>query len=504
MKKKSIINAIAALTQMLITSLVGLILNKTIISTLGSNYNGINSAVSQIISTLLILEGGFSLASNVALFEPFGRKDYSKINGILSATKKRFVNIGIVAFVTGIILVCLYPLTISSDIPKWMIASLMLTSLVPVSYNLAFTMRYRVLILTDQKEFVISFMNAWTYLVGNGIAIYLIQNGTNLLVARLVIMFFLLVNYWAIAMYCKRKYRFALYNSEPDFEAIKGTKNVMIMKITSVVYSTVPIIAISTIPGIGTLLASVYAVYKSILAVVKDSLTSITNAPRLAFGALLSEGKSFEVKRLFSKYEMLTSIGISIIVGTTSLLLVPFVELYTRGVMDIDYTDTFLAIVLVITVVVEIYHIPSGQIIQMKGDFAVARKIQTKALIILVVCLVVGRIYWGFYGVVLSVLIAALSLAIMEIYYVSSKVLKRNGSDVLKNIMPVTLVCFTAGFIGLSNRINFDNYMSFVFTGLLSVIIIGISSLVVFYFTDKENLKELIMMIKRTVISRKY
>jgi hypothetical protein len=50
--------------------------------------------VNQIVNVLLILEGGFTLASNVALFDPVSREDYLTSNGILSATRNKFKKIG--------------------------------------------------------------------------------------------------------------------------------------------------------------------------------------------------------------------------------------------------------------------------------------------------------------------------------------------------------------------------------------------------------------------------
>lgn len=501
--KKSILNALAALTQMFVVSIIGLILNKTIINVYGSDYNGINSTITQIVSTLMILEGGFSLASNVALFEPFGKKDYTKVNGILAATAKRFFVIGVISFIVGLIIIFIYPFTVTTQMPRQMIVGLMFTALIPVSYNLAFNMKYRVMILTDQKEYVISLLTAVTYLFGNGIAIFLMLNGSSIFFARVAIMAFMLINYWIIAIYCKKKYQFARLNVTPDYRSIKGTKSVVILKITSVVYSSMPIVIISTIPGIGVLLASVYAVYKSIIAVVKDSLTSITNAPRLAFGALLSEGRSDEIKQRFNQYEMLSFIGISTIVGTTILLIIPFVELYTKGVQDVQYKDTLLAIILLSTVILEILHIPSGQIIQMKGDFSVARKIQSVAFIILAICMIIGRVMWGFYGIVMSVLVAALSLAIMEIYYTNAKILNRSILQVLKNMIPCIVLCSIAALIGLNELITISNYFEFVFVGSISVIVLGTISVVVYYIIDKESLKSILKMFKNFIIQKK-
>ena len=92
--KKSILNALIALIQMGVTGVMGLLFNRTILELYGSAYNGINATITQIISTIMIVEGGFTLASNVALFDPWVKNDKYLINGILSATRKRFEKIG--------------------------------------------------------------------------------------------------------------------------------------------------------------------------------------------------------------------------------------------------------------------------------------------------------------------------------------------------------------------------------------------------------------------------
>lgn len=501
--RKSILNALAALTQMLITSLVGLVFNKTILSIYGSDYNGINSTVSQIVNTLMILEGGFSLASNVALFEPIGKEDYLEVNGILSATRKRFLAVGGIAFGVGVILVAVYPFTVTSEMPKWMIAALMMSALIPVCYNLAFNMKYRVLILTDQKEYIISLLTAGSYLFGNGIAIILMRHGCSILAARLSIMFFLLVNYWIIALYCKNKYPRASFKEKPNYEAIKGTKSVIILKLTSVVYSSVPIVAISTISGNGALLASVYAVYRSIISVVRDTLTSVTNAPRLAFGALFSEGRSEETKRLFNQYELISCIGISIIVGVTCLLLLPFVVLYTNGIQDIQYKDNFLAIIMLSTVILEILHIPSGQIIQMKGEFDVSRRIQSIACIILVISMIIGRSLWGLYGVVLAVLLAAIALTIMEVGYTSIKIFKRSILSLAKNMMPCIIICVIASAIGMNGIISINSYLSFIGVGIVATALFTAITLLVYYIISKDDVKAIVQIFRNIVTRNK-
>ena len=88
--KNSLLNAVTALLMTLVNGLMGIVVTKLVISAYGSDFNGLNSTANQIVNVLLILEGGFTLASNVALFTPLTKGDLPLVNGVLAATRQKF------------------------------------------------------------------------------------------------------------------------------------------------------------------------------------------------------------------------------------------------------------------------------------------------------------------------------------------------------------------------------------------------------------------------------
>lgn len=153
----------------------------------GSDYNGINSIVTQVVNAIMVLEGGFTLASNVALFKPFMEKNIKKINGILSATEKRFRMVSLIAVLIGVVIAFIFPFCILTEVPYLTCVCMMLSVLLPSCFNLGYSMKYRVVLLTDQKEYVISMITAVFYAIGNSVAIVLIQMGYGILLVRMVI-----------------------------------------------------------------------------------------------------------------------------------------------------------------------------------------------------------------------------------------------------------------------------------------------------------------------------
>lgn len=501
--EKSVLNAITALMQMAAISLIGLVLTRTIIGKFGSDYNGINSTVNQIVNAIMVLEGGFTLASNVALFGPFSKKDYSEVNGIVSATKKRFQLVGIIALLVGCILSVIYPFFVTGSMPIWMISAIMITVLVPSCFNLGIVMKYRVLILADQSEYIISIITTACYVIGCIAAIIIMEKGGSLLIARIIIMLFLFANYILIMVYCKHKYPWVSFREAPLFEKIKGTKSVMVMKITSMIYMSFPVIVISTLPENGAMMASVYAVYRSVTTVVGGALGSFSNAPRLGFGALFAENRKNDAEVLFHQYEKITCFILSLVLGTTCLMLIPFVELYTKGVSDIEYINKPMAVIMLLTVFLETIHIPSGQIMQMSGEFDPYRKIQLISCIALIGMMIIGRIRHGIFGIIGAVLGTAIIIALMEMSYTRKNIFTRRLRDTMSNVLPCLAICIIMTVIGFTGVVNSRTYPMFFLQCVVGFLIAFIASTILFCLADFTGMKEMVVRVRRTLQIRK-
>lgn len=502
--KKSILNAVVGLVQMLVTSLIGLVFNRIILENFGSSANGINATVSQIVNAIMIVEGGFTLASNVALFEPWGKGDVDRINGILSATKKRFDVIGWIALSIGLLIAFVYPFTVNSEMPYFEIVALMLSVLLPTCYNLGVTTKYRVVLLTEQKEYIISLISLITYVIGMIVAMAAVLFfDASLVMARAIIMLSLFASYIGITIYCNKNFPFISFREKPQYGEIKGTKSVIAMKLTSVLYTSAPIIIISMLPEGGFVLASVYAVYNSIMSVVNSGLSAVINAPRLGLGALFAENDKKLLVSVYSQYETISFMGLAVILGTASFLILPFVSVYTQGIEDVNYIDKLLAILLIAKNFFEILHIPSGQMIQMSGRFKASNKIQIIACIALAILLLIGLITTNLYIIIFAVVFAAIVLAVLEIIYSERNILNRGWSSFVKSAIPTFVLSTICAGLGMANLINCKSFLEFAVIGIITFTIISLSTFLVYYLVDRITTKRIIFFVLRNIIKTK-
>lgn len=488
--KSSILNAIVMITNTAVLSILALVSTNLILKNYGSDFNGVVATANQFVNLLLIIEGGFTTAINVALFKPYVKNDTKKINAIMSAAKKTFLKIGLIFLIVGIIVSLVYPLFIKSNLDYFTIFLIFVMVMIGTAYNLMFLMKSQIMFQVSQREYVYTFFGIIINTLSSLLTIILAYNKVNMLIIRFFILFFVIVN--GIVLYILYKKHFGSINTDvkPDYKSIKGTKDIMIQKFTSVVYLSAPLLFISTF--ISTKMSSVYAVYSSIYNIIKNFLSSMIAAPVNGFGQLLSEGKKESVYKKFQLYEYIVILVAAILISSALSVIIPFIKLYTATIKDINYANFVIATMLAIIVFLEVIHIPSGNIINVTGNFKVARKIQTVASVLLVVLLFIGGLFFEIYGILIATIITNLVLAYLEIHYVHTKIFLSNIKNFLYEMFVNVLLVIVLVFIVQMIGININSYFGFILAGVLVLISNSIIILLVNYILFNDRCKTLI------------
>lgn len=469
--KITMLNAISAMLLTLVNGVLGIVVTKLVIEYFGSDFNGLNSTANQIINVLLVIEGGFTLASNVVLFTPLSKENYNLVNNILYVTRKKFHMIGIMFADMGLVVAVIYTLFINSDLNRRLIFSVIIMAVIPSAFNLFYATTYRVLIQTMQKEYIINFSNLITIGLGHISTIVMILVGGSVWMVRIITMTFALINSVLIVIYTKKKCRYLDIKDNGLNVYIPGTRDVMIQKVTGIIYSAAPIVFLSISPSGGTVLASVYAVYNNVFNMIKSVLRSIIDAPRLSIGQMLTSNDRNAVWRIFCQYEYISIVAVFLTCTTSYVLVLPFISIYTNGITDANYYDALIALLMVLITVFEIIHIPSGHLINMAGEFRISMYFQSIACVALIVTMVIGGIYWGIYGLIVSVLVVAILLAVFEIGYVHIVFFKKK----IKEFIKIMLLYAVSGYLVVlfENQwtSNVDSYAMFCIYGIILLIL---------------------------------
>lgn len=495
--KISLLNAATAMAMTLVNGLLSIVVTRFVIESFGSDFNGLNSTANQIVNVLLILEGGFTMASNVALFAPLTKGDYALVNGILSATRNKFRRLGSVFLLVGCMIAVGYGFAVNSALPTEFVATVIVMTVVPAAFNLLYATTYRVLLQTQQKEYVINIITICTIGLGHLGNIIMIKMDGPTWMVRFITMVFGLINSFLIAFYVKRKTQFLDLSVAPRADLIKGTNDVMIQRITGVIYNSAPIVFLSISPSGGTLLASVYAVYNNVFTMLKSLLHGVIDAPRLSFGQLLTEKKRDEVWPVFAQYEYAAFVAIFVLMSTCCTLIMPFIKLYMDGISDANYFDMAIAVLMVLIAVVEMMHIPSGHLINMAGEFKISKNFQMISCVVLVIGMSVGGAMWGVYGMLGAILLVAVLLAILEMSYVHIWFFRGKLGELIRLVLPLAVAGVVLCVLELRLNIRIEGYLSFIVYGMLFVCMNGAVAVILGLVFNRRELTALANRILR-------
>ena len=481
----SLKNALMSFLSMIILAITNLILIRYILIEYGSDSNGIYATVSQTISILTLLEAGFALSINVALFKPFAENREKEFKSIVKAASNIFYIVSILVLIIGLLFSIIYPMFIKTSVEINEIRWIYIFSIIPMAMNYGFVTKYRIMLQVKQKEYIINSINAVFLLITFLFNMIVIFYGGSL--KMLVISSFIanIIKFFVLYLVYKRNYKgFNTIGISPNYKLIKGTGDVFIQKLTSIFYTVIPIFFISI--SVGTALLSVYVVYSAVFGIVKQIAYTFVNAPQQAFGLKLSKGNEGNLVSQFKIYQLIVSLVLTVLLIPTYLLFYPFIELYTQGSGGIDYINEQMLVLFIIITVLEILHLPSGNIMNLNGDFKISRNIQLVAISFMIIFSVLGSSLHSIEGILMGKLVCNIILFFSEIYYCYKKILKIEFAFLFKIVFIYSLFAILTSLI-FNFYIEKDFIVSYfefalhgLFISLISIILMVVISFIFF------------------------
>lgn len=468
--KNSILNIITVLFNTVVNSLIGLITINLTIKIFGSELNGFIATVSQLIVLLSLVEGGIALATNATLYKPYIKNEKDKVNAILSGTRIVFLVIAALFTVISVSIAFIYPYIVKSDTNNLLMTTIFIMAVIPVSVGFL-TDQYRILFQVSQKEYILSTISTVTTLLGQFVSIIIMLLDGGILLVRFSIMVFAVISSICVLIIFHRRFKEVSFKVKPDFTAVKSTFYVAAQKFTFVLYTSLPMLLVSSYAG--TVYASVYMVYNSIFMLVKNAVYAFVNAPINGFGQLIAEIGAEKAGKTFRTFEFITVLVLNILLTTTIVMILPFIRIFTRGVNDINYLDGNIAILFMIVVALEMIHVPSGIIINVTGHFKLSRNIQIFAFLILCVTSFTFAPKYGVYGVLIANIICNTTLSGLEIYFAHNKILGIKTKEYYKILFFNTVLSIVISFIGFSFNLVTNSYIEFCIIGIISFLCIS-------------------------------
>lgn len=490
--KKALYNNLSAILLQSMILLFGLITPRLMINLYGSELNGLVSSSKQIISYLKYLELGISSALVYMLYKPIAYKDYNEINPLVSRAKTEYNKIGFGYFIGAILISALYPLLLKSSFNYLFIFIVILIIGIYGAIDFLSLSKYRVLLQADQKEYVISLITSLSTFLQNMATIFLIYIGQSIILVLIIPTVFLSMRSVFLRYYVKKNYPSVDYKTTSSNIVLNSRKDAFISGLSNTINISLPIIAVSITVSLEK--ASVFSIYNMVFLGLAGVVGVFETGMAAAFGNMFSKNEHNNIIKNNDYYELILYMVLSVLFASALALIMPFIQIYTRGIEDTNYIYPSLGILFTIWSVIHNTRIPKQTIINASGNWSMI----TKTNIIQLIILVIGLFSMGFLfeieGILIAMIVASVFKMITLINVSNNKILSIKSSLSIRRIIRIFIVIGLVNipmFLGLIN-INPSNLLLWTVWAMAIVMISVVVTMFMNLLFDKNSLVGLI------------
>lgn len=463
--RKSILNLTTSLLYKVITCAVGLIIPRIFVMSYGSELNGLQSSVTQIFAYIALIEAGVGEATIQSLFGPIARKDYKSVNGILSATTFYYNKIGYIYLAILIALSVLYPLIVEvNSVSFWTVFGYIIFAGATTGINFFYQSKIILIMQAEGDMYYNSMFTMAAYLVTSAIKIALILAGQNIVLIQVA--FFLtnlafMYGYYRVAT---NKYSWVNFKESPNLKAISQKSSVLIHKISGLIFNSTDILLLTFICNLEVV--SIYAMYKLVIGMVTTIIASFGDSINYKLGQTFNNSSKEHYCKLIDSFNVGYSAFAFALFSVTSILIIPFLRLYTNG-MDINYIFPLLPLFYVTIEVLQVGREAMLRTVTVAGHFqntlyqAIIE--MTLNIVATVSAMFVCKHFWGneacLYGALFGTIVALLYRTFDLNRYANIKLLGRSSWKTNK-VMYTNIILYGIMYYMMMrfNWISIDSY----------------------------------------------
>lgn len=495
MKRKMLLNSSSGLFMQFAAIIVGLILPRFMISTFGSNVNGLVNSITQFLSYITLFDAGVGGVVRAALYDPLATDDKSKINGILKASKKYFDKIALFFLVYVAALSILFPLVINSTFDVGFTAPLVCIIAISIFAEYFIGITYGFLLQADARNYVINFIQGFSTIINATLVIVLIKTGSTIHIVKLVSAIVFAVKPFLLMAYVGKNYKGINFKSvKPNFEALEQRKNALAHHIAWFLHTNTDIVVVTIFGSLSAV--SVYSIYYMVANSLTKVSIAISSGVEGFFGKRMVTSEESVVRSDFKALRMVMDSVVIVLFMSAGCLLIPFVALYTKGITDANYIEPIFGYFLLLAEGVYCLRLPYHNVITAAGHF---KQTQTSAIIETCLNVVLSIIliqFFGLTGVAIATLAAMVYRTIYDIYYMSKNLLKVNfWSDLIRAAVTIA-ICLLGVFLKntlVSTPVN--TVGAWIIHGFICFFVSIVIALVydlLFYRAELKNIKEIL------------
>lgn len=406
------INFISGVIYQVLTAICGFIIPRLTIEYYGSNVNGLLSSVSQFLSVITVMELGMGSVVPSSLYAPLARGESKKISCIYKSATRFYKRIAITFAIYACILSVTYPYIVRTEFGYCYVVGLILIISISTFVQYYFGCVDILLITADQRGYIRYFAQSIILVISTVICSVMLINRIDIRFVKLVSVLVFFIRPFLIRKYVIKNYTIDL-SVEIIEDPIKQKKDGIIQHIAFFILTNTDVIILTLLSSLKNV--SIYSVYFLIVNGIYSLFVAATNGNQARLGKLWAERKGEELRSHLKRYIYLIHVAVSVICGASTLLISPFIGIYTFGSGDGGYVHWWFGVLIVMAYTCIICRLPQLNMIFAAGHYKETKNCFVVTAIINMLLSILCVRKYGLIGVTIGTL---LSMAIQEIWMV--------------------------------------------------------------------------------------
>lgn len=499
--RKAIVNTIAGLLYELVGVVCGFVVPRLVLSAFGSEYNGITSSITQFLGYVSLMKAGIGGVTKAALYRTLANGDTEQTSAIINATDMFLKKVSWIFAISLIVLAVIYPVFVKEDFDWLFTFSLVLILGISTFVQYFFGMTYQILLQSDQRQCVISFVQIGTTILNTILAAILIKCGFGIHIVKLGSAIAFSLNPLIINFYARKYYKIDK-KIKPDNNAIKDRWDCFGLQVANFVNTNTDMFILTVFTN--AFEVSVYSVYFMITNGIRKLLMTFVNGVGAAFGNMFAKGEKENITINLLLFEQITFAMANFLFSVTIVMILRFVNVYTTGIEDTEYIRPVFAYVLVVATLFSVYRIPYQAIVEAVGHFKQTRNgaFFEAALNIVVSIIMVNQ--FGLVGVAVGTLCATVFRTFQYCIYMSKNLIERSLWPLLKRLLlsalTISSVYWISALIGSGEP---TSYIGWIVEAIPIVFISGGLVLLVEILFYRRDLILMTYKLKRALLRKR-
>ena len=435
------INTVTSLVMQMSSIVSGLILPRLLLSTFGSDVNGLTSSISQFLNFFSVFEGGISGVVLAALYGPVANRENQKISEIVCAANKFLKKLGIGFLLYTAILAAIYPYT--NSIFSWPFsASLVVILSIGTFIQYYFSIVPQLIVRADNKICIYNIVGILFNILNIALTILLIHVWPEIHIVKFISALIFLIQPIALNIYVKRHFDID-NNCKADDDVLENRWSGFGINIANIITTNTDIIILTLLSTLK--MVSIYSIYYSIASALKNLLISFGYGYQSILGQKIAQHDQDKVNYYFDQYEFVSYNFSGVFFSCCICLIVPFVMIYTSGVTDTNYRQIPFAILICLTSYILCVREPYIQATYTAGFFKETQKFAYIEAIINILLSIIFVKNFGLVGVAIGTAASATYRYIATVLFLKKNVLYRSALVTLRRQL-VYMIPFVAIF----------------------------------------------------------